>query len=402
MVLDKIKNKKAYRFLKNRTIWLFEEARHLFWKGFDRIAYKIIISKKTRILFVAKNMLSLKCFKSYYDLLKEENLYIYITNSPSCRSDEIEKIKKNCGKEFIKFTKSRLMPWKLIIFSDHDTMYKFSTMPKKLRISHGIYGSKLVDGVPYRYDKKWVEYRGKNFYTAILEPSIYSYKFAIKHNPNLKNVVKVVGDIEADNLLKLEVKREDIRDAFGYNKNDFVILVQSTYGENSLMETIGKELINKCVELSKKNKWKFIFQTHPNYWDGPVSKIKPYGKFLLTKKDCKNVIIITPKEHWAKYMVASDIAITDHTSLSMTYALLKKPLLFVNIPGIRLIKNNPGERLYLKMPKINNIEEIEDKIRFANRNFKKDFLDNTIGDILSYSGESSKRIKKEILKILDD
>ena len=396
---------KVVRFLANRSRWLATELSYRLCRAVDAALRRLRARRPMprRVLFVAANDLGLRQLLLLREVLAEDTrLRLTVTDSPrgAANRDLIGPWCEQRGFVYLPFRRARWRPWDLMIFADHDDMARFPVNVPKVRISHGIFGSKLIDGVPYRYDPKWVEYRGKVFYSRMFEPSDYAVECALKHNPRLQGIVVAVGDLSADRLLSLRPERDEIRAGFGCSPDDFVVLLQSTYGATSLMESIGNELVPQCVSLAAETDFRFILQTHPHHWTGPYAQDHPYGHFLLDQEGKPGITVIHHDEDWAPYMMASDMVITDHTSLSMTYALLGKPMLFVAVPGTTLIEGNPGERLAQVLPKLSSIENLAVDIERARNEFPREQVAEIAKDILSYPGEAADRIQKEVYGLL--
>jgi len=403
--MDTSKHSRPVRFFVNRLRWGIEESRYSCWSVYDAIAARCTLSRSEvrRILLVAMNELGLRQFMLLREVFSDDSSVEFaVTDSPRGTANRalIEKWCRQHGLDYLPFGRARWRTWDLMIFADHDDMARFPVDVPKVRISHGIFGSKLVGGVPYRYDPKWIEYRRKVFYSRMFEPSEYAVECALSHNPKLDSIAVAVGDLSADRLLSLRPERDGIRAGFGYFPNDFVILLQSTYGATSLMESIGKALVGKCINLAEAKGWKFILQTHPHHWTGPHAVDHPYGQFLLKQEDKPGITVIHPDEDWAPHMIASDMVITDHTSLSMTYALLSKPTLFVDVPGTQLIEGNPGHRLAQILPKLSSVGNLAEDIKRARDTFPREQVAEIAKDILSYPGEAVERMRSELLGFL--
>ena len=126
----------------------------------------------------------------------------------------------------------------------------------------------------------------------------------------------------------------------------------------------------------------------------------PFGQFLLDHEDKLAVTVIRGGEDWAPAMVASDMVITDHTSLSMTYALLEKPMPYVDVPGTILVQREPRQRLAEALPKLSAPENLAADLEYARRHFPRDQVAEIAKDILSYPGESARRIREEVYSLL--
>lgn len=397
--------RRAVRCVANRFRWISGEVRYLLWLMYDWLLTQLLDWKcgPRRVLLVVTNELALKSLAYFRDVLEKNPCVSFtVTHSPRVVANR-ELIENWCRAHsvaYVPFWRARWCPWHLMAFADHDQMDRFPVCVPKVFIGHGIYGSKLIDGVPYLHDPHWIEHRGRVFYTRMFESSDYAVECAIRHNPDLRGIAVAVGNLDADRVFALVSEREQIRAGMGYGSEDLVILLQSTYGETSLMESIGRELIAACAAGAAEHGWKFILQTHPHHWTGPYAEEHPYGNVLLEREGERGITVLHHDEDWAPHMIASDMVITDHTSLSMTYALFGKPMLFVEVPGTTLIEGNPGERLARILPKLSDPDNLVADIERAMRDFPREQVADIAKDILSYLGEAAQRVRTEAYQLL--
>lgn len=394
------------RFIINRTRWLRGEIQWLLWALCDRhlASFWLRRMRCKQVVFVASNELALRQFELFSGLFEDDaRIRFTVADSPRGIANR-KRVKTWClqrGVRYLPFGRARWRPWHLMVFADHDQMDRFPAFVPKVRLGHGIGGSKLIEGVPYRHATEWVEHRGRPFYTRMFEASEHSVAEAVRHNPKLRGIAVAVGDLPADHMLSLRPQREDIRRSFGYANGDLVILVQSTYGPTSLMETVGSSLVTECVRLARNRGWKFILQTHPHHWKGPRSKEHPWGRFLLEQEGKPGIRVIHPEEDWAPFLVASDMAITDHTSLCMTYALLGQPILYVDVPGTTLeTGGNPGWDLARILPGLSGVDRLAEDICRARFEFPRDQVAEIAKEILSCPCEAAMRIRTEVYGLL--
>ena len=111
-------------------------------------------------------------------------------------------------------------------------------------------------------------------------------------------------------------------------------------------------------------------------------------------------VVVQPDTDWAPYMVASDIALTDHTSLAVNYALLNKPMLYVSVPDASLVKGAPVHELSEILPRLEGVDKLEEGLLTAFSEFPREQVAKIARECNSYPGEAADRIKKEIYGVL--
>ena len=167
--------------------------------------------------------------------------------------------------------------------------------------------------------------------------SDFEKDYAITATKELQSRVVVTGFLQADLIDKMQnERREIIRYKLGYSHDDIVVHIISTWGPTSLFQTIGEELI--CATARISNKYKFIFSLHPRHDEFGDIKGRRREDIL---NHCETMGIRPDRQlSWQHYVVASDIAISDHSSLCLYYVLLKKPLVLTAIQTNSYIDNS--------------------------------------------------------------
>ncbi len=297
---------------------------------------------------------------------------------------------------------SRVMRWDLIALAEHHGATAYNPSTPKLSINHSISGGKLEkNGLPYRYGQQRMYYpNGQLVYTRIFEASKEVCDQTVTQQPDLRPIIAIVGDLQADELLALQSQREKIRRGLGFAEGDTVVLIQSTWGPTSLLETVGKDLIEQAATLQNNSRYRFILSTHPHHWDGTGSVDTSYGRYL-SQQTQRGFHVIHPQDDWGPYMIASDIAITDHTSLSVTYALLGKPMLCVANDAAGVLKSMPVGQLMDFLPRLQSPDHLAQQIETAVKQFPKERLAALAKQINAHPGEAAQRVQKEAFQLLD-
>ncbi len=352
------------------------------------------------VIFVAVNALGLRLFETMLPLFRGLQVRFSVMPSPrtALTDEEIRQWARENHVDFWPRDGALRQFWHLMVFSDHDKMDVFPPTITKLRVGHGISRSKMVGGVPYRYAPQWCMHRGRVFFSRMFEASEDAAHWAMAYNPALKGRVVAVGDLAADRLLALRSERERLRSEMGYIPNERVVLFQSTFGPSSLMETYGRGVIEALVRLASTGGLKCILQSHPKHWAGPDST---WRDILLSQEGKPGVRILHAGEDWVPAMIASDLAVTDHTSLTLTYSLLGKPILFFQHPDTVHLPGGPFEHLARILPRLSSPENLAADLDRAEREFPASEVAKVTEIILSYPGEAAPRMRRELCKSLN-
>lgn len=294
---------------------------------------------------------------------------------------------------------ARRTDWDLVICAMPDDLPTgIDRAIQKLMTGHSLVGFKRYDGFLYPYLPEYLlSPDGAYMFDSFLESSRYKLKQVMADEPRFKDVIDVVGGLPADILLEKNRKHLEIRREMGFGPEDFVILIQSTFGD-SLIEDFGDELFVECERMAATCGYKFIISLHPNHWNGIYERTHPFGKMALAHES-EAVIVRRPTEDQDPYMIASDMVLTDHTSLGVNYALLGKPMIFY-FPGsgnqaVDMLA--PLAQLY---PTIECPEDIEAGVLEAKSLHDPQKLQNAIDQFVEPGGNARERIDKVLTRLL--
>ncbi len=173
--------------------------------------------------------------------------------------------------------------WDLKIFSDHCPLLFPATDGKSLLSSHGLVRSRVTPSGSYFYDRSRALHRGVPIYDVILAPSQRSAEFGLSILPEYTNRISVAGDLRVDRLIELGKSRSWTRPR---------VLMMSTWGAPSLMETIGQTLVPDLVKVHVQGEFDVSITTHPNLWVERMSSRD--WKPLLSSASARGVQIIKP------------------------------------------------------------------------------------------------------------
>jgi len=200
-------------------------------------------------------------------------------------------------------------------------------------------------------------------------------------------------------LLGLREQRDQIREELGFQSDQTVVLVQSTWGPQSIMERWGPQLLKEALRLQQQSPLRFIASTHPLHWSGRRVAGQPCGEYLLSLEP-QGLVVVRPQDDWAISMIASDLVITDNTSLSATYCQLGKPLIFIDLPTKTIPPESTVDRLYQISPHLQNPEELEAMIAAVCQEYPYDDLSQIASEVNSFPGEAAKKMRQELFDLL--
>lgn len=291
--------------------------------------------KHRNILLISNGAQMAEYLADFWDLFKDDQNLNFCLHKfhRDLRPGEADRIMNRLPIRQVGKLEYYFRHWDLVVTADHINSngtlthinpYSWPT----LRIPHGI-ANKMVAGQLYTYGKSCYDKRGKILYSCIFASSKTELDLALGMNPAFSDVVTVVSNLKCDLILDQSRQRDDIRYKLGVSPDEKLILVASTFGPNCLFNVIGDALLAEIERLS--GQYRFSLTIHPLEYVASLPNKPSWGERLSVFKE-KGCLVITPGESWEPYMIASDVIITDHTSLSLFGLVLERPYIFSPIP----------------------------------------------------------------------
>ena len=361
------------------------------------------LNRRRKVLLCAETEMMASYANAAAQLIADDFLVdTFFTQAPSrgMKSDALRPLAERLGHFFVPYWKARMRWWDLIVFPEYRAADRFHPDAPKVLVNHFLGGGKIINGKEYRFERELV-HLGRPLFRKIFDASYASRERAIAADPRLEEQVVVVGDLRSDEMFKLVDQREEIRRGLGFQPEEIVVLIQSTWGPQSIMERCGPQLLDEALQLQEKTKFRFIASTHPLHWSGRRKAEHPWGEYLLDLKP-RGLRVVRPEDDWAVSMVASDMAISDNTSLAATYCQLGKPLLFVNELENYVPEGSTVGKLCKISPQLENAEDLHNKLRIITEHYPYEELRKIAYEVNSHPGEAEERIRsalKEILKL---
>jgi hypothetical protein len=146
--------------------------------------------------------------------------------------------------------------------------------------------------------------------------------------PEALDVAVVAGDPSFDRMLASVPLRRTYRDAFGLRPGQQLVFVSSTWGPESLYGTAPK-LVRDLRDELPLDEFTVAVALHPNIW----AHHSPW-QIEMWLDDCRRrgVVLLPPEEGWRAGLIAADLVIGDHGSVTFYGAALGRPTLLAAWP----------------------------------------------------------------------
>ncbi|MEZ0186517.1 MAG: CDP-glycerol glycerophosphotransferase family protein [Candidatus Reddybacter sp.] len=297
-------------------------------------------TKKTKILFVYVNSHGFSCQVPIIEALsKVSNIQLHITTDKAYKVDESNFANKKeydiFKRYYIPFTRAIYKKWHLYIDSHVNSFF-----PRRnalhIGMHHGpgfgIMGRKIK--LVKNYDIFFGLSQAERIHFEKIEPGIFDQERAFFP----------IGFPKSDILVQKSYPQHDIRKKLKL-KDRATILIASHWETVSILRNFGHNIFESlCKTFPDYN----IIQTgHPWIWEGYRQDAK-YKTRLVKELNAiqqrfENAYFL-PNPDTEQLLQASDILISDHSSILTTYSLLDRPIIWYENPELRF-----------SIPKIRNI-----------------------------------------------
>ena len=292
---------------------------------------------------------------------------------------------------------TRLRWWALVVTANHISPYPRNV--PTVRLQHGMDGvGKVLHGQGFTYGAARVlRHDGAPAYTRILESSEHVREHIVARLPQLAGSIVAVGNLTADRVLELDAERDALRSRMiGEGP---VVAMLSTFGTHSLLETMGSDLLAEVVRLQRAHRYRFVMCTHPNLWSRQRKLAEPWDEQLLALEH-HGIAVARPGADWRPYLAAADVAVSDHTSVCIPYALLGRPLITAQVPDGVLLDESTVQLLHRTTPTLTVPDELETALTHALAAGLSDESRVAASRAVSFPGEAAERIRQALLEVV--
>ncbi|WP_344690714.1 hypothetical protein [Blastococcus jejuensis] len=292
--------------------------------------------------------------------------------------------------------RARLYPWDLILLADHMPLEYARTIPKVI-MPHGPGPSRIVRGGSYYYDRQRVFWPdGERVYTLMFDTSEVAKTRALAGVPEYRDKIVVVGDLRADELLKASARAEETRSGMGIGDRKLVGIM-STWGPYGLVPTLGEALVGELKRIASVGEYAFALTMHQNLWD--VSRCgTTRWRDMLLGAESEFIRVIRPHEDTAMVLGACHMVVSDHTSLAMTFSILRRPIIPVAVPVGVVGEGTFSHWLLTNRRPLSRADELYEALRTAHSNYALDGAPTVIDRL----GESAGLVREALANALNN
>ncbi|MFC7329201.1 hypothetical protein [Marinactinospora rubrisoli] len=198
----------------------------------------------------------------------------------------------------------------------------------------------------------------------------------------------VIGDLAFDRLRAGLRLRERYRDALGLAAGQRLVVLTSTWGERSALGA-HERLPGRLLAELPVDGYRVAAVLHPNIWfrHGPWQV-----RHWLAEALDAGLLLIPPEDGWAAALVAADVVLGDHGSVTLYAAGLDRPLLLAAFGAEEVVADTAIAHLGTHAAGLNVHAALRPQIEQAMAEHVPGRYTSTADRAFAHVGESNRRL----------
>jgi hypothetical protein len=231
---------------------------------------------------------------------------------------------------------------------------------------------------------------------SIALPTVYLRDELICGCPEAAPVTFVSGDPCLDRLVASNSTYSEYRRALDVPSDVRLVAVSSTWGEMSLLGQRPDALLRLATGLPV-DRYRIVALLHPLTW-----AIHGKRQILAWNAEClrRGAILMSPEEDWRGAVVASDVVLGDHGSLSCYAMSINKPVMLGAWPEDEVAPGSPAAWLGAIAPRLHWNRPLPDQLDEAPCAYTSTQFDAVRRRLTSKPGTSARILRAEVYRLL--
>jgi hypothetical protein len=294
------------------------------------------VASPTRVLFTGYAPVHFACFRPLYEaLLAEPGVDVAVSGGLRSREDAQDEWSYDAGAMYRPFglTNGSVLTVDEIRRREFDLLFCANTKPI----------------VPAAHDRAIQIFHGLSFRNRSVRARNLDYDHCFAVGPYMArrfsefgadadgDRLVPVGFPKTDRLLDGSLDRAAIQRALGFDGSRSVLLYAPTGAHDNSLETIGEELL---ARLREQDRYDVLVKPH----DHPKKPIDWFERLAALENEHLRV---AREPDVIPLMVASDLLISDASSVATEYTLLDRPIVFLDVPELLAAAAADDDRLDL-------------------------------------------------------
>lgn len=202
----------------------------------------------------------------------------------------------------------------------------------------------------------------------------------------------VIGCPVYDRIVASKPRRAEYRDCFEVLPGQKLVVVTSTWGQHG---TVGREasLPKRLLAQLPSDEYRILLILHPNIWAGhSAAQIKS----ILREELDSGLVVIPPRARWEAGLIAADIVLGDHSSLSIYAASIGCRFLLTADGRVELVPESPLTRLCAEATRLDPRGDLRGQIEAHLMTPRKRSAEEVANTIFQEQGTSWAKFRREV------
>ncbi|MEU4927378.1 hypothetical protein AB0G54_12890 [Streptomyces yokosukanensis] len=249
----------------------------------------------------------------------------------------------------------------------------------------GVFGLRRQDVAP-----------GGKLPAAVVVPHRADLAELAEHCPEALSLAHVVGDPAYDRISASLPLRGAYRRALGLRDTEKLVVVASTWGARSSFGHFTALLPRLLTELPGEG-YRCVVLAHPNVWSGHGAwQVRSW----LARCARSGITLVPPEADWRSVLIAADLIIGDHGSVTLYGTLTSAPLLLVTSPAQEINPASPAAALALTAPALSPVHPLVDQLEYAATEYRREEYAAISARITSEPGRFNRNMRRLLYRML--
>jgi hypothetical protein len=260
----------------------------------------------------------------------DPRIQVVFTQAPDLFNNGVARMLDGLDTVVVPWRQAMATPFDLAIVSDTAGVHELDA--PVLLVPHGVMNNKLAPAALAGVDNELVVGMAAAWLTRFgrLVPAAMALShdelLAVLHRqcPEALTVARVVGDLCLDRLNASHGTRKHYRQRLGIGQEQVLVALSSTWGPNSLFGRWQRHVYELAAQLPPEHV--AVAVMHPALWYGHG----PRQVKAWLREACRGGLRIVEPLDWRALVVASDVLIGDHGSVTVYAAATGVPVLQID------------------------------------------------------------------------
>jgi hypothetical protein len=206
----------------------------------------------------------------------------------------------------------------------------------------------------------------------------------------------VAGDPCYDRLTASHPFRDTYRRALGVKEGQQLVVVSSTWGPGSLLGRY-RNLVSRLAAELPRDEYRVVAILHPNiwHWHGNWQVQAWYADAMRN-----GLGLVPPEEGWRAALIAADMVVGDHGSVTYYAASIGAPVLLATFPEDDIDPGSPVTALGRIAPRVRPDRPLLPQLAETAATYSSEHHAELAGKVTSAPGDAARLVRREMYRLM--